>query len=233
MEIVKETLINMKILCIDTSEKSLLVGVYIDGVSDYILNEDCNLKHSHTLFDTIEKLLVKYNMTLNDMDCFASVVGPGSFTGLRIGITAVRAFAQIMKKPVISVNSFDLKAYNIKTMGKYKAVFLDAMQKKVYYTVFDNLGNTVLDADVILEAEAKDYIAQKLNCDAFNISLIYEKQLDGFKECIMPAKESALVDIAVKMFKKGKLTDYSNLLPEYAQLSQAERNYKPVKADSL
>ena len=73
---------------------------------------DCAMKHSVLLMQKVEEVLTKASLSLAECDFFAAVVGAGSFTGIRIGISAVKGFALAFAKPTLSVTSFDVAAYN-------------------------------------------------------------------------------------------------------------------------
>lgn len=101
----------MKFLAIDTSGKHLTVIAYNGERAETVYRDDCALQHSVLLTDEIDGALSRAGMTGKDCDFFAAVVGPGSFTGIRIGIATVKGLSMAAGKPALSITSFDCVAY--------------------------------------------------------------------------------------------------------------------------
>lgn len=101
----------MKYLAIDTSGKHLTVLAYNGERLITVYERDCALKHSVLVMDKIDEALSRANLTPNECDFFAAVVGPGSFTGIRIGIATVKGLCMACGKPAVAVTSFDCIAY--------------------------------------------------------------------------------------------------------------------------
>ncbi len=101
----------MKFLAIDTSGKALTVIAYNGTRAETAFRTDCALRHSELLTDEIDGALSRAGMTAGDCDFFAAVVGPGSFTGIRIGIATVKGLCTATGKPALAITSFDVIAY--------------------------------------------------------------------------------------------------------------------------
>jgi len=101
----------LKYLAIDTSGDLIVIAVNGEKIHTEYL-KGCNTKHSVTLMPYVEKSLISCEMQLSDVDFFAVVTGPGSFTGIRIGVATVKALAFALNKPVLSLTSFDVIAYS-------------------------------------------------------------------------------------------------------------------------
>ena len=99
----------MKFLAIDTSAKRLIV--IAKGEKTVLRDLDCAMQHSVRLMGEIDAALKEADLSLKDCDFLACVVGPGSFTGIRIGIATVKGLAMAAEKPVLAVTSFDSLAY--------------------------------------------------------------------------------------------------------------------------
>lgn len=97
----------MKLLAVDTSNKVASVALFQDDVFIEEKRNDCQLTHSETLLPLIDELLKEKNITIKDIDMFAVCIGPGSFTGIRIGVATVKGMAQALNKKIISVTSLE------------------------------------------------------------------------------------------------------------------------------
>ena len=91
----------------------------------------------------IDKLLKKAKLKIRDIDCFAISVGPGSFTGLRIGVTVVKGLAYALKKRVVAVPTLDVIADNAKSFKGVICPVLDARKKKVYACIYKSDGKFI------------------------------------------------------------------------------------------
>ena len=99
-------------LAIDTSAEFLTALAVKDGKAFSVFLPDCAMKHSVSFMGAVETVLEKADMTLDECDFFAAVVGAGSFTGIRIGISAMKGFALATGKQTLPVTSFNVLAYN-------------------------------------------------------------------------------------------------------------------------
>ena len=102
----------MNFLAVDTSSEYLTVVAVKDGKATLSCLPDCSMRHSVALMNEVERVLGEAGLTLNDCDFFSAVVGAGSFTGIRIGISAAKGFCLATGKPSLPVTSFDIMAYN-------------------------------------------------------------------------------------------------------------------------
>ena len=144
----------MKYLAIDTSSKRLIVIAkgQKTAISDL---PDCAMQHSVRLMGEIDRALKEAELTLHECDLLSCVVGPGSFTGIRIGIATVKGLCAAAEKPALAVTSFDCLAYAEKS-GK-KLCLVDAGHGYYYACPYD--GTTAAGAARYLsEAEAKALI---------------------------------------------------------------------------
>jgi len=147
----------MKILAVDTSTKNLNIAIYLYGqVAGAYLEKPINT-HSEILLANIDNQLRRSNLALSDFDYFCCCVGPGSFTGIRIGVCTIKTFAQSFNKKVITVNSNELYAYNERDKEGYVISVLNAMNNKLYYAVYNN-GSEIVKPSICEIDEFKDII---------------------------------------------------------------------------
>lgn len=130
----------MKLLSIDTSTDYLTLAVTDgDKVVDR-LHRNAPRSHSSLLMPMIDRLLARARVKLSAIDAFCVGVGPGSFTGLRIGVSTVKGLAYALGKPIVAVPTFDAIAANAKRLRGTICVVLDARKKKVYGAFYNSDG---------------------------------------------------------------------------------------------
>lgn len=131
----------MKTLCIDTSSK-ICAAAILDNynlIKKIELNN--GLTHSESLMPIIKDIFEETNLTLNDMNLLICDIGPGSFTGIRIGIATVKAFSDSFNIPIIGVSSLTGLAYNVKNEGLICSL-IDCKNNNCYYSLYDLENNT-------------------------------------------------------------------------------------------
>lgn len=123
----------MKILAIDTSAQSC--GVAIVSDQSLIAETTLSIKQTHSkhLIQIMDMLMVLSNLNINDIDGFAVTVGPGSFTGLRIGISSIKGLALAANKPVVGVSSLDAIAMQAHGCPYSVCSLLNALKGEVYF----------------------------------------------------------------------------------------------------
>ncbi len=228
----------MKILAVDTS--SIVASCALINENKLICEYTLNHKktHSQKLMPIIKEILVASEILPNEIDVFAASIGPGSFTGLRIGIATINGLAHASNKPVVGVKTIDALAYNIPYFDGIIVPIMDARRNNVYTGIYkqeDNEFNilkeqTVMNIDKLIEIlkERKEKIVfngdgvitykEKL-IDELNVRAIFSPN-----NLNMP-KASSVAEIAMIKAKSGETQSYYDLKPEYLRKSQAERQY--------
>lgn len=125
----------MKILAIDTSSKLCSVAILEDTNLIKKLELNNGLTHSETLMPLIQKLLKECNLTLNDINLLVSDIGPGSFTGIRIGVASCKAFSDSLNIPCVGISSLEALAYNIKNDGIICST-IDCKNNNCYFALY-------------------------------------------------------------------------------------------------
>lgn len=122
----------MKILAVETSGKTFSIALNDDGKTVAEFFYDCGHIHSEMLIPSIERLLNDTGNIYKDIDKFAVSTGPGSFTGIRVGMTAVKTFSQTLGKPVVAIDTLSVleKSFKIKNIKIVPAI--DALRNEVY-----------------------------------------------------------------------------------------------------
>ena len=125
----------MIILALDTTSNTASVAIRRDGETISVVSLESDAGFAHLIFGAIEKCRNEARIMLNEVDCFASASGPGSFTGVRIGLTAAKGLAESLERPVIGISN--LRALSSFGENSLRAVTIDARRSEVYAAVYD------------------------------------------------------------------------------------------------
>lgn len=225
----------MKILAIDTSSSNCSVAIIDEGkiVSDFNLNTGTT--HSQNLVPMLEQIQKFSNINLNDIDVFACCTGPGSFTGIRIGIATVKGIALSLNKPVIGISSLQSLAYNVPSFDGIVCSLIDARNNNVYAGVFKQITIPTLIDDYI--SDSIDILIDKLKSMNSKILFVGDgacvyhdklKEVFGDNAYFTPNHLStqfatSVARAALDEAKLNKFISYDDLMPLYLKKSQAER----------
>ncbi|PIQ91232.1 MAG: tRNA (adenosine(37)-N6)-threonylcarbamoyltransferase complex dimerization subunit type 1 TsaB [Candidatus Omnitrophica bacterium CG11_big_fil_rev_8_21_14_0_20_41_12] len=125
----------MKILGIDTTTKFLCLGVDVDGKS-YEYNLEVGRHLSELLAPTIQRVVSALGLKIADIDYFACGLGPGSFTGMRIGAATIKGLSIVRNKPVVGISSLDILAKNAGLTNRLIVTALDARRGLIYCSAY-------------------------------------------------------------------------------------------------
>lgn len=227
----------MRILGIDTSTMAASVAVIEDNqlVCEYTINT--KKTHSQKLMPMIENMLKESDLNINDIDLIGICVGPGSFTGLRIGMATAKAIAHVNNIPIVGVTSLEMLAANMNLCDKKICSILDAQRNQVYTAKFEYIGNRLVqinDTDVL----EIDKLINEISSSEDDYILIgeavykYEKKLKDIENISIPSpshnvtKASSLCSIALEKYNQGEnIESCYTINPMYIRKSQAEVQY--------
>ena len=199
----------MNYLAIDASGKNLTIIICKDGITHSYYDEECGVNHSVKLMPKIEELANKINFDFSKADFFCAVVGAGSFTGIRIGISTIKAMCFAFNKPCLSITSFDTLAYNEKK-GKILSL-IDAKHNAFYACGYQD-GAVVIEPCYIDKDKVKELLKEYCAVSSTKLDDIDAKQVDICQGLINAIKH-----------KKDKTSwDLESLEPLYVRKSQAE-----------
>src|SRR5688572_26178459 len=136
----------MRILAVDTTSAFGSIALVEDGIVIEEIPMHSPDGFSQTLFDAIRHLLDRHDWTVDSIDRFASAAGPGSFTGVRVGLTAVKGMAEATGKSAVAVSNLEALAACGTT--EMRAVVADARRGEVYSAVYDSNGHVVVPESV-------------------------------------------------------------------------------------
>ena len=226
----------MLIFGIDTCSMSSSAAVMSEEklIAEFTVNH--KKTHSEKIMPQIKAMLEACGINLEQIDAFAASVGPGSFTGVRIGVATAKAFAQGLKKPCISVSALSALAVGAKNFKGIVCPVLDARRNQVYNALFESNGRDLkrITPD---RAIALDELLEELKEKNDNVVFMGDG-VPVFKEKLSEILEdsaffvpnsftynlaSLVCEAAEKKLNCGKTTDYGDLIPNYVRLSQAEQ----------
>ena len=224
----------MRILSVDTSAVCASVAVVEDGRIRAQSSTNAGLTHSRTLLPMIDSLLQNSETPLDSIDCFACAVGPGSFTGIRIGIAAIKGLCDGTGKQALAVSTLEGLAYNLLGQNALACAVMDARCNQVYTALFDVHGDAVtrLTADDARKIEDLGKLLEQYK----DRRIVFVG--DGADKCAQslpypaaPAltrfQNAASVALAAeRSFDESRLLDAQQLLPVYLRLPQAERELR-------
>lgn len=138
----------MKILAMDTAAAATSVAIWQDGAVSHHVFQEMTRGHASDLLPMVEALLQEASLKVEDFDALAVTVGPGAFTGLRIGLACARGFSVAAKLPVIGVTTLEALQEGVKEKAKGAKVLcaLDAKRSDLYAQFFDQEGNALSEA---------------------------------------------------------------------------------------
>ncbi len=225
----------MKILALETSAVAVSVAVCEDDnliVQSFQRN---GLTHSATLMPMLESLLKTAGLKLSEMDLIAVASGPGSFTGLRIGVSAAKGLAWAEDKPCASVSTLEAMAWQLTGMEGIVCSAMDARRQQVYNALFE-----LEDGVPVRLTPDRAISLEDLNNELVNVEKTQIVVGDGAHLCYNAFQKSGypvklapphlrfqtawgVARCALEMARKNQLTDSAGLIPNYHRLSQAER----------
>lgn len=226
----------MKILAIETS--TMLGGIAIADDSGLIAEVRLNVKstHSERLMTETDHLLKQSGLMISDIDVFAVATGPGSFTGLRIGLSTVKGFSYATGKPIISVPTLEAFAWSFPYCRYPVCAMLDARKKEVYTALFEWDGEVFVrlinEVSVKVNRISEDIRLLSAGKTVFTGegSLIYKDEIVNIMgedaifasmDKMIPAP-SNVATIAMKKALGGEFSEPVSLVPFYLRRSEAE-----------
>lgn len=202
-------------IAISTSYKDALIGIEINNKSIF-KTLDANCKHSENILKTIDELLDSINETINNVNKIAVVVGPGSFTGIRIAIALLKGFICGNDKILVCpITTFDLMAYTYLKNSHTKENFvcvINALSDLYYVCEYSFNGEKIGNEKICNEEELNQIKEKKIGLFSENI----------MKDNIQPSAQD-LLELAKKKDEQGLFkVEKNDILPLYLRKSQAE-----------
>ncbi|MCD6585995.1 MAG: tRNA (adenosine(37)-N6)-threonylcarbamoyltransferase complex dimerization subunit type 1 TsaB [Desulfobacteraceae bacterium] len=232
----------MKILAVDTATKSCSAAVIDDKsiISEYTVDHQDT--HSKFLMGMIHAILDICHLTVKDLDGFAVTIGPGSFTGLRIGLSAIKGLALATGKPVVGVSTLEVLAYQVFGTEKLVCPMMDARRNEVYTARYhfkdqNYFNDQKIECTQLPWVASPDKAIENINEPCILVgdgSMRYQELIKttlgpmavfaNFTQHVIRA--STVGHIAMQQFKLNDTDDVSRMEPFYIRKSDAEKNLK-------
>jgi len=214
----------MKLLAVDTSTKYLSLGIYNES-SLYEYNLEVGPRLSSLLTVTIKRTLDALDLEINDLDYFACGLGPGSFTGMRVGLSTMKGLGWASNKPLIGISTLDILAMNALPCSQENVIPVIDAKRSLIYSCFYKNTNSFLKKTSSYMLISKEELLKKIKQPA----VIFGDALNLYKEDILKsAPQSVLLDkdkwypkahnivkLALLRIKNKKFDDLLKINPIY------------------
>ena len=225
----------MKILGIDTSTRICSIGLIEDKtiLIEYTINSLLK-KHSAFLVPAIKNMFEQVDLELHDIDGIAISLGPGSFTGLRIGLGVAKGLAYANSLPLIGIPTLEVLAFPFKEMPYFICTILDARKSEVYSAVFQ--GGNNLEKVLDFRCENINNLLKRLynlkgkiiftGVGALGYREIIEKKIDQnvlfIQSTLNLLLGSSIAFLGLERFERGEGDNIFSISPIYLRKSEAE-----------
>lgn len=220
----------------DTSGPVAGVAVLRDGQVAYEAAAVNSMTHSVSLMPMVEEALTRSSLGIGDIDLYAAVTGPGSFTGVRIGVSVVKGMAHGAGKPCLGIDALEALAAGVSLEGALLCPIQDARAGQVYGAAFEagmpprrRLENTAQELSLFVQSCLEAAQSREKLCfvgDGIPKHRSALTALLGERACFLPAHLSYLRPASVAMLAQAyadRAGDYLALQPQYLRAPQAER----------
>ena len=224
----------MKILAVDTATKSCSVGIVDKDALLVELILSTGQTHSKHLTEMIDRAIGLSGLTISALDGFAVTMGPGSFTGLRIGISSVKGLVVGTGKPLVGVSTLDALAMQAAFSSHLVCPLLDARKGEVYFSRYRFVDGT-LKKELVEGVYAPLKVVDDINEPCLFIgdgALLYKnaiiRKMGKLAHFVPPGQNairaSTVAYIAMDRFVKKETDDVAHFVPHYIRKSDAEKN---------
>ena len=227
----------MKILCLDSTAKVATAAILSDErvLAEYTV--DGARSHSELMLPMLRSLLTSTGLDADDIDLFACTVGPGSFTGVRIGVSVIKGIAFGRNKPCAAVSTLEALAENTAGMSGLICPVMDARRAQVYNALFERrdgvLHHLTPDRAIGLSELGEELLRDHANTPVLLVGdgvtvardalLSAGVTLGEVPSLLLSQNAAALGRVALRMAKSGQTVTDEALRPIYLRMPQAER----------
>lgn len=225
----------MYILALETTGPLGSVALIDKNEKIYKRSSTERMNHLKDLMPMAEQVIKEAGISKSQITAVAASIGPGSFTGIRIGVSSARAIGQALSIPCISVPTLDTFKQKCREATVVCPIF-DARRNQVYGAVFSEKGENILDPGPYMLEEVLQVLAKENKKTLFfgdGIDAYRDKIIESLKCELVFAPEAnryqdaEMVAIAaMEKYRKNDIVEVNKLLPEYMRMAEAERKLK-------
>jgi len=233
----------MLLLAADTSTQGGSLAVVRDGQVAGVVSVSTDEAYSTRLFRQLDFLLAELRLEMREFDLYAVAAGPGSFSGLRVGLAAIKGWAEVFRKPIVPVSGLEAVAAQAKLDAGLVAAVMDARRGQMYAALFRRegkrlasesqervcapeeflaeLGRQAGNESVTIVSPAPEVIQSLLNTavrDSASISRTVER--------VSPVLAPVIAELAFERAVRGEVTDALRLDANYIRRTDAELQWK-------
>ncbi|MGB7024021.1 MAG: tRNA (adenosine(37)-N6)-threonylcarbamoyltransferase complex dimerization subunit type 1 TsaB [Candidatus Acidiferrales bacterium] len=234
----------MLLLAVDSSSRLGSLAVLRDGKLAGVISTFADEPYSTRLFRQLDFLLSELRLEMRQFDVFAVVAGPGSFTGLRVGLAAVKGWAEVFEKPIVAVSGLEAVAAQTKCAAELIAPVTDARRGQIYAALYRREGNGLVGesedhvctpAEFLAElgaqagkrsvqfvSPAPEIIQEVLNAAVRDLRSGISRDVERVSPLLAPV----IGELAFDRANRGEVTDALRLEANYIRRSDAELSWK-------
>lgn len=226
----------MKILSFESTAKTASVALSVDGKTVSAFTVDAGLTHSEVLLPMAEDVLSRAKCSFDEIDAYAVVCGPGSFTGIRIGVATVKGLAFGKSRPVVALSSLRALAQNMMGIPGLILPVIDCRRNECYCALFRSDGEKIYrlrEDDQLKIADLAPILSSYAGDTVYLVGDATEKAyeiLTGLGVCVTRAPIALrapsavnLGELALEKIARGEIQSDASVAPIYLKPAQAER----------
>ena len=215
----------MKILALDSSTKYLSICISVNGKCASVFHKNLGIRHSDLLIEKIDYVFKKAKLDIGDIDVLAIGLGPGSFTGLRIGLAAMKAMSTVKNIPIIGIPTLDIISNNFLNRSEFYLPAIDARKERVYTCIYRQVNGRMVKKSGYMLLKINDLLKRIKGKNALIFGdgvKIYKKELEHLPKNIridytdkwIP-NSKILAKIAFEKARKKMFSNVDKLVPFY------------------
>ncbi|MCX7959063.1 MAG: tRNA (adenosine(37)-N6)-threonylcarbamoyltransferase complex dimerization subunit type 1 TsaB, partial [Deltaproteobacteria bacterium] len=225
--------IQMRVLAFDTSSDEGGIALLDKGEKIFHIRLADTNRIAENIYSLLKRVLLETNLSISDIDLFSAVLGPGSFTGLRVSLAAIKAFALALEKPVYGIETMKLMVFSALKIRNFERAFVmqNARREEVFLSLFDNELNEIepvriVPVSALFNLFKKDSLPVVVREDE-SVRLLPDDI-----DCVKIEKDLSVVcaELSQMLFLKGyNITSPSDIEPVYIR-NDVVRQKRPEKA---
>jgi tRNA threonylcarbamoyladenosine biosynthesis protein TsaB len=210
----------MLTLAVDTAAETGSVALVDDGHTIAQVRLQAGSGFAQTLFGELEALLASRRIRIADIDVYAAASGPGSFTGVRVGLAAIKGLAEVAGKPAFGISN--LAALAEFSSADLRAPVIDARRGEVFAALLDSEGAEIIPASVLTFPKFLSLVGFR------TVEFISAGFDPGLPVTTVPTELAAVIArLAIRRFQSGERCDPAAIEANYVRRSDAEISWKP------